>query len=147
MEVTMDEELNFTRVFEAPRDLVFRCMTDPAHLTHFWGPTGVSAPIEHIHIDARPGGVFETLMINDADGSTYPTQALYDVVDEPELLVWTEASSGMQVTSRFVDLGDGRTEVHIHQTKVPEPFRTPEAQAGFLSSLDRFAQYLAEVQR
>ncbi len=37
-------ELIFTRVFDAPRDLVFRCMTEPEHLTHFWGPAGVSAP-------------------------------------------------------------------------------------------------------
>ena len=37
-------ELHFSRVFEAPRELVFRCMTDPDHLAHFWGPAGVSAP-------------------------------------------------------------------------------------------------------
>jgi uncharacterized protein YndB with AHSA1/START domain len=37
-------ELTYTRVFEAPRDLVFRCMTEPEHLTHFWGPRGMSTP-------------------------------------------------------------------------------------------------------
>ena len=136
-------ELVFTRVFEAPRELVFECMTQPEHLTHFWGPAGTSAPIEHIKLDARPGGAFETVMINEADGSRYPTQAVFDEVVEPERLVWTETHSGMTVTVTFTDLGGSRTGVEIRQVRVPEAFRSPEAQAGFLTSLDRFARYLA----
>lgn len=138
-------ELVFTRVFDAPRELVFQCMTQPEHLTHFWGPAGTSAPIEHIRVDARPGGAFETVMINDADGSRYPTQAVYDEVAEPERLVWTEAHSGMTVTVTFTDLSGTRTGVEIRQAKVPAAFRSPEAQAGFLTSLDRFAGYLATL--
>lgn len=136
-------ELNFTRRFDAPRELVFRCLIEPEHLTHFWGPAGVSAPVEHIKVDPRPGGVFETVMVNDADGSQYPTRAVYVEVVAPERLVWTESHSGMTVTATFTDLGDARTEVHIRQTNVPEEFRRPEAQAGFLTSLDRFAAYLS----
>jgi hypothetical protein len=49
------------------------------------------------------------------------------------------------VTATFADLDGGRTEVHIHQTNVPEVFRRPEAQAGFLTSLDRFAAYLGQI--
>ncbi len=135
-------ELRFSRVFDAPRELVFRCMIDPDHLTHFWGPTGVSAPRDRITVDARPGGVFETVMVNDADGSEYPTRAVYDEVREPELLAWTESHSGMQVTTHFVALGPARTEVRIHQRFVPEALLAAEVQAGFLSSLDRFAAYL-----
>ena len=138
-------ELVFTRVFEAPRQLVFQCMTQPEHLTHFWGPAGTSAPVEHITVDPRPGGVFETVMINDADGSRYPTQAVYDEVAPPERLVWTEAHSGMTVTVTFTDLGGSRTGVEIHQVRVPEAVRSPQAQAGFLTSLDRFARYLATL--
>ena len=37
-------ELRFSRVFDAPRELVFACMIEPDHLTHFWGPTGVTTP-------------------------------------------------------------------------------------------------------
>ena len=139
------DELRFSRVFDAPRELVFRCMTDADHLTHFWGPTGVSAPRDRIVIDARPGGAFETVMVNDADGSEYATRAVYDEVREPELLAWTESSSGMQVTTQFVALGPDRTEVRIRQRFVPEALLLPEVQAGFLSSLDRFAAYLAGV--
>jgi uncharacterized protein YndB with AHSA1/START domain len=136
-------ELRFRRVFAAPRELVFRCMVDPDHLTHFWGPAGVSAPRDRITVEARPGGVFETLMVNDADGSEYPTRAVFDEVRPPELLIWTESHSGMRVRSEFVALGPDRTEVSIHQTYVPEAFLAPEFQAGFLSSLDRLEAYLA----
>ena len=138
-------ELRFTRVFDAPRELVFRCMTDPDHLTHFWGPKGVSTPRDGITVDARPGGVFETVMVNDSDGNEYATRAVYDEVRPPERLSWTEAHSGMRVTTEFVALGPDRTEVRIHQRYVPEAFLLPEVQAGFLSSLDRFDAYLAGV--
>ena len=136
-------ELHFSRVFDAPRELVFACMIDPEHLAHFWGPAGVSAPRDRMTVDARPGGVFETVMVSNADGSAYPTRAVYDDVRPPELLVWTESHSGMRVRSEFVAVGPQRTEVRIHQTYVPEAFLGPEVQAGFRSSLDRFDAYLA----
>lgn len=138
-------ELTYTRVFDAPRELVFRCMIEPEHLAHFWGPAGVSTPLEDIKVDPRPGGIFETVMVNDADGSQYSMRAVYVEVVEPEKLVWTEPGTGMTTTSTFFDLGGARTEVHIRQTNVPEAFRGPEAQAGFLTSLDRFAAYLATL--
>ena len=136
-------ELTITRIFDAPRELVFRCMIEPEHLTHFWGPIGVSAPIEKIKIDPRPGGVFETVMVNDADGSEYPTRGVFVEVTPPEKIVWTEPDLGITNSSTFIDLGDGRTEVRIHQSNLPAEFTSDEAQAGFQSSLDRFANYLA----
>jgi uncharacterized protein YndB with AHSA1/START domain len=139
------DELIFTRVFDAPRDLVFRSMIEPEHLTHFWGPAGVSAPLDKISVDARPGGVFESLMVNDADGSEYRLRVIYDEVVEPDRLAWTDPGTGMRTTSTFTDLGGGRTEVRIHQTSVPAPFLTPQAQAGFATSLDRFAAYLGQL--
>jgi len=139
------DELVFTRVFEAPRELVFRCMTEPEHLTHFWGPAGVSTPLENIKVDLRPGGVFEAVMVNDADGSQYAMRAVYVEVAAPERLVWTDPGTGMTTTSTFTDLGGARTEVRIRQVNVPEPIRRPEAQAGFVTSLDRCAAYLGAL--
>jgi uncharacterized protein YndB with AHSA1/START domain len=139
------DELVYTRDFDAPRELVFRCMIEPKHLTHFWGPAGVSAPVETIAVDARPGGKFETVMVNDADGRTYPTSFVFVEVSEPERLVWTDPGSGMITTTTFTDLGGTRTQVRIHQAHVPEPFRSPAAQAGFATSLDKFAAYLATL--
>ena len=137
--------LHFTRVFDAPRQLVFSCMIEPEHLTHFWGPIGVSAPLAQITVDARPGGAFTTVMVNDADGSTYPTSARYLEVNPPERLSWVEDRSGMRVTINFTELAGDRTQVDIEQTNVPAPMMEPANQAGFLTSLDRFAAHLAQL--
>jgi uncharacterized protein YndB with AHSA1/START domain len=142
-----EQELHFTRVFQAPRQLVFSCMVEPEHLTHFWGPIGTSAPLDSITVDARPGGAFRTVMVNDADGTTYPTSARYLEVVPPELLSWVEDHSGMRVTATFTDLGGDRTQVDIEQANVPAPMLDPQAQAGFLTSLDRFAAHLAQLTR
>jgi uncharacterized protein YndB with AHSA1/START domain len=138
-------ELTYVRVFDAPRELVFECMTTPAHLTHFWGPIGVSTPLENIIVELRPGGRFETIMVDDATGAEYPSRGVFVEIRQPEKLVWTEpdVEGGMTTSIVFNDLGDGRTETVTHQTNVPEMFRSPEAQAGMLSSFDRFADYLA----
>jgi uncharacterized protein YndB with AHSA1/START domain len=140
-----EQVLRFSRTFDAPRQLVFSCMIEPEHLTHFWGPTGTSAPLDQITVEARPGGAFRTVMVNDADGNTYPTSARYLEVSPPELLSWVEDSSGMTVTATFTDLGGDRTQVDIEQTNVPARMMDPAAQAGFLTSLDRFAAHLARL--
>jgi uncharacterized protein YndB with AHSA1/START domain len=140
-------EITYTRVYDAPRDLVFRCMIRPEHLTHFWGPVGTSTPIDTITTDPRPGSVFETIMVNDADGAEYPMRDVYVEVTEPEGLVWTEqgVEGGMPTSLTFTDLGNGKTEVVAHQTNVPEMYRSPEAQAGMQSSFDRLAAYVSAL--
>jgi uncharacterized protein YndB with AHSA1/START domain len=140
-------EVTYTRVYGAPRELVFECMTTPEHLTQFWGPTGTSTPLDGIKIDLRPGGIFETAMVNDADGERYVMTGEYTVVEPPSRLGWREPgpAGGIETTVTFTDLGDGRTEVVIHQVNLPAMYRTPEAQAGFQTSLDRFAAYLATL--
>lgn len=140
-------ELTYTRVFDAPRELVFRCMIEPEHLTHFWGPAGVSTPLASIRVDPRPGGVFETIMVNDADGSQYPTRAVYIEVAEPERLVWRDPDTGVVTTTTFSDLDGARTQVQIRQVNVPASFTSPQARAGFATSLDRCAAYLAVLAR
>jgi uncharacterized protein YndB with AHSA1/START domain len=146
MEIDMNENiLRFTRTFEAPRQLVFSCMVDPEHLTHFWGPVGVTTPLDSITVDARVGGAFRTIMVNDADGSTYPTSARYLEVNPPERLSWIEDHSGMTVTITFTKLGTRRTQVDIEQTNVPAPMLDPAARTGFLTSLDRFEAHLVQL--
>ena len=131
-------ELSYARVFEAPRELVFRCMIEPEHLARFWGPAGTHTPLENIKVDARPGGVFETVMVNDHDGSQYAMRAVFVEVVPPERLVWTDSDTGVTTTSTFL-------EIHIRQANVPDAFRSPEARAGFSTSLDRLAGYVAAL--
>jgi uncharacterized protein YndB with AHSA1/START domain len=140
-------EMTYRRIHAAPRELLFDCMTQPKHLTHFWGPAGTTTPIGKITVDLRPGGVFETAMISDDGGGEYIMRAVYVEVDRPGRLVWTEpdVEGGMTTTITFADLGDGRTEVITHQANVPAMFRSPEAQAGFKTSLDRFDAYIAAL--
>jgi uncharacterized protein YndB with AHSA1/START domain len=122
-------------------------MTTPEHLTHFWGPTGVTTPLERIRVDLQPGGAFDTVMVNDSDGAEFESHGVYVEIVAPSRLVWSEpdVEGGMTTSVTFVDLGDDRTEVTIHQTNVPEMYRSPEAQVGFNSSLDRFAAYVSAL--
>lgn len=139
-------EATHTRTYDAPRELVFTCMTTPEHLTHFWGPVGVSTPVENITVDLRPGGAFTTDMVNDATGEVYPTRGVYVEIVPPERLVWREAGSDLAhpitTSVTFTDLGDGRTEVVSHQTNLPPHYLSEEAQTGLLSSFDKFAAYV-----
>jgi uncharacterized protein YndB with AHSA1/START domain len=145
--MTRTGELTYRRVHAAPPELLFDCMTTPEHLTHFWGPTGTTTPVGNITVDLRPGGAFETTMVNDADGSTYTMRATYVEVRRPDRLVWIEADveGGMRTTVSFTALDDGRTEVVTHQTNVPAAFLDARAQAGFQTSLDRFEAYLKTI--
>lgn len=122
-------------------------MIEPEHLAHFWGPVGVSTPVGNIKVDPRPGGVFETIMVNDANGDEYPMKAVYVEVVEPERIVFTEpdVEGGMTTSITFTDLGNGTTEVVTHQTNVPEMYMGDEAQAGMQSSFDKFSAYLESL--
>jgi uncharacterized protein YndB with AHSA1/START domain len=137
-------ELTYRRLHRGTPELLFDCMTRPEHLTRFWGPAGTSTPLDGIVVDLRPGGAFETLMVNDADGGTYRMRATYVEVDRPRRLVWTEAN-GMTTTITFTDQGDGRTEVTTVQTDAPADYARPSARAGFRTSLDRLDTYLATL--
>lgn len=91
-------ELTYRRTHSTPRELVFDCMTQPGHLTRFWGPVGTTTPVDGIVIDLRPGGAFETTMVSDADGSEYTMRIVYLEVERPSRLRWREPGSGMATT-------------------------------------------------
>lgn len=137
-------ELTFDRTYDAPRELVFECMTTPEHLTHFWGPPGISTPLENITIDLRVGGLFATTMVNDATGEEYPNIGEYVEIVRPSRLVFREHGNaeGMTTAIDFEDLGDGRTRTITHQTNVPAMYAGPEAQEGMKASFVRFDEYL-----
>ena len=141
--VVKTDELVYRRVFRAPRNLVWRCLTEPAELAQFWGPRGMTTPLEGILVELHVGGRFETLMVGE-HGSYRMTARFTDVL-APERFSWVEEASGMHTTSTLSDLGDGQTEVVIHQRRVPGPMRSPEARAGFLSSLDKLDEHLARL--
>ena len=133
------------RVLRAPRELVWRCLTEPAELAQFWGPRGMTTAVEGIVVELHAGGRFETLMVG--DHGSHRMVATFTEVVPPERLAWLEPASGMHTTSTLTDLSDGSTEVVIHQRNVPEPMRSPEARAGFITSLDKLEEHLARMTR
>jgi uncharacterized protein YndB with AHSA1/START domain len=143
---TGDNEFTVTRVFEAPIDLVWETLTTPAHLTHFWGPKGTSTPLEGIVVELRPGGRFETVMVDDASGDRHQMVAVYEEIDPPTRLVFRELNMGLVNTTTLVARADGTTEVTITQAGLPDGMLDDEVLAGFLSSLDRNAEHLATLQ-
>ncbi|HTZ90966.1 MAG TPA: SRPBCC domain-containing protein [Streptosporangiaceae bacterium] len=145
--MTQPGELTYRRTHKASRELLFDCMTKPEHLSQFWGPDGTTTPLDGITVQLRPGGVFETVMVNITDGSQYTMRAVFLTVERPAKLAWTEPGieGGMVTTVTFTDLGDGRTEVVTHQTNVPAAFASPEARRGFETSLRRFDQYIRKL--
>jgi uncharacterized protein YndB with AHSA1/START domain len=145
--VTQPGEFTYRRIHQASPELLFDCLTRPEHLTCFWGPDGTTTPLDGITVELRPGGTFETVMVNGADGSRYTMRARFLDVQRPERLVWTEpdVEGGMTTTITFTDLGDGRTEVVTHQTNVPSTMAGPEARRGFETSLRRYADYVEQL--
>jgi uncharacterized protein YndB with AHSA1/START domain len=145
--MTQAGEFTYRRIHRASRELLFDCMTAPEHLTHFWGPDGTTTPLDGITVELRPGGRFETVMVNVADRSQYTMRAIYLEVRRPERLAWTEpdVEGGMTTTITFSDLGGGQTEVITHQTNVPQAHSSPEARKGFETSLRRFEEYVAAL--
>ena len=142
--MTQPGEFTYRRVHNASRELLFDCMTRPEHLTHFWGPDGTTTPVDEIVVDLRPGGTFQTEMVNVTDGSRYVMHAVFVTVERPAKLAWTESDveGGMLTTITFNDLGNGRTEVVTHQTNVPPEFAGAQARSGFETSLRRFDEYV-----
>ena len=137
------DELVYRRVLRAPRDLVWQCLTEPAELAQFWGPRGMTTPLEGIVVELRAGGRFETLMVG--DHGSHRMVATFTEVVPPERLAWFEPASGMHTTSTLDDLGDGRTAVVVRQRHVPAAMRLPQARAGFLTSLDKLEEHLARL--
>jgi uncharacterized protein YndB with AHSA1/START domain len=138
-----EDALVYRRVFRAPRELVWRCLTEPAELARFWGPSGMVTPIDGIVLELHPGGRFETLMVGE-HGSHRMVATFTDVVP-PHRLAWVETATGMHTTSTLDDLGDGTTAVLIEQRNVAELMRAPEARAGFRTSLDKLEAHLAHL--
>jgi uncharacterized protein YndB with AHSA1/START domain len=84
---TAERPITITRVFDAPRELVFKAWTDPGQVAAWFGPAGVETPRETVEIEPRVGGRFHLRMVRPGTGMEYRLR--YEIVEliEPELLV------------------------------------------------------------
>ncbi len=110
-----DRELVFTRVFDAPRELVFEAWTDPRHVAQWWGPKGFTTTISEM--DVRPGGVWR-LVMRGPDGTDYKNRIVFLEVVKPERLVYKHDPEKdcepvtFEVTVTFAEQG-GKTELVV----------------------------------
>lgn len=147
------KELTISRIFDAPRGLVFKVWTDPKHLKQWWGPNGFTTPV--CELDVRPGGAMNITM-RGPDGVEYPGKSIYHEVVEPERLVFTtfafddeHGNPGLEVlhTVTFDEVGS-KTKLTLHAVVVKA---TPEAapglggmEQGWQEGLERLAQHIAK---
>lgn len=80
-------QIQVTRVFDAPRHLVFKAWTRPAHIGQWWGPEGFRTTTHEM--DVRPGGVWRFVM-HGPDGVDYANRIVYREVVEPERLAYDQ---------------------------------------------------------
>ena len=131
-----ERELVITRVFDAPRNLVFKAWTQPEHLARWWGPQGfVNVAWE---MDVRPGGVWFRRM-RAPDGTLFTKRGVYPYVNE--------AADGTLdretlVTLTFDEQG-ARTRLTLQHTGFDSVESRDAHQGGWTSCLERFAEYLA----
>jgi Uncharacterized conserved protein len=152
-ELRGDREIVISRVFDAPRELVWSVWTDPKHISEWWGPRGFDAP--PCDIDLRPGGIF-LVNLNGPDGKLYPCKGTFREVIEPERIVYdgprnepAGCGAGIPpdatVIITFEELNAG-TELTIHTKLASEQHRQAARAEGFLEgwqqSLERLAEHI-----
>lgn len=138
-------ELTITRELPASAETVFRAYVEPEQFVRFWGPVGTHVDLDSVTIEPRVGGRYESTMTVDETGDSFPVSMVITEFVPNELIGLKEESVGMSSTMTFKDLGDGRSEIVLHQADVPEMYRSPEAEAGLNSSFDRLVEHLSSL--
>ena len=140
-----DQEVLITRIFEAPRERVFRAWTNPDEVAAWYGPEHMEAPRERIRIDLRVGGRWELTMVQRGGGREFSIG--YDILElvEPELIVLR--SDPMPEHERtvtrveFHDHGD-KTRITLSDGPYP-PEGRGHAEAGWNAAFDKLAAFVA----
>lgn len=151
-EDTSDREIIFTRIFDAPRELVFEAWTDPKHLMQWWGPNGFTNTIHEINV--KPGGIWRFIM-HGPDGVDYPEKVVYDEVVAPERLVFRHVDDKenepvlFQTIVTFVNQ-DGKTKLTMRAifpstAERDRVIKEHGAKEGGNQTLDRLGNLLTKI--
>jgi len=147
-----EREITITRVFDAPRALVFEAWTDAAQLAQWWGPKGFTNPV--CEIDVRVGGAIRIHM-RSPDGQVYPMRGEFREITAPERLVFTNiAVDGADkpiieglTTVTFAERG-GKTTMTLHtRGRAVVDYAAGYLQgmeAGWTGSIDKLQTLLAK---
>jgi uncharacterized protein YndB with AHSA1/START domain len=143
-----DRVLIITRIFDAPRELVWKAWTEPERMVKWHGPRGFTSTIERS--DFRPGGAFRIHM-RGPENDEHWTQGVFREIVAPERLVmagcWADAQGRpvgpeTTVTVTLENLG-ARTQLTLHQALFESVTARDAHNGGWNSSLDCLAEYLA----
>ena len=147
-QASAEQEVMITRIFEAPRERVFKAWTDPDQVAAWYGPEHADTPRERIHIDLRVGGRYELTMVQRESGAEFAIG--YEILElvEPELIVLRSdpmPEAGMHeptvVRVEFHDHGD-KTRMTLTDGPFPAEGRG-HAEAGYNAALDKLAALVA----
>jgi uncharacterized protein YndB with AHSA1/START domain len=147
--VASERDVFITRVFAAPREVVWRFFTDPARIAEWFGPTGVHVHPGSVHVDLRVGGRWELEMVVDDDGKRSPIAGVitaFDPLEHLEIRMSARPDPGMELDDIllrlwFHDHGD-RTRLTLHQGPFEPEFRDRTAE-GWELSFDKIDELVA----
>jgi len=140
-------DLSFSRILDAPRDIVWACWTDPALMKHWFVPAPHS--LEEAEVDARPGGIYRTVM--KVDGNTHDSAGVVLQAEPARLLVFTDAFSPgwimnpspfMTAIIRFSDAPEGGTRYDVTVRHAGQEARDQHEKMGFFSGWGTAADQL-----
>jgi uncharacterized protein YndB with AHSA1/START domain len=143
------QEIVMTRVFDAPRELVFKAHTDPKLIPQWWGPRRFTTTVERM--DAKMGGIWR-FVHQDANGNEYAFHGVYHEVASPERLVQTFEFEGMPghvllETATFEEF-EGKTKLTsrsvFQSVEDRDGMLQTDMEEGAAESWNRLAELLAK---
>ena len=144
---TATDDVLITRVFDAPRERVFKAWTDPDEVAAWYGPSQFDTPRDRIRIDLRVGGRYELTMVQRDGGAEFAVG--YEILElvEPELLVLRSdpmPEVGMhEPTIVRVELQDHGAKTRMTLSDGPYPAGLGHAEAGWNAAFDKLAALVA----
>lgn len=146
-------DLELNRVFDAPRDLVWKVWTDPAHLAQWWGPKGFTNP--RCEWNPRPGGAIRIDM-RGPDGMVYPMSGVFQEIDEPEKMIFVASALDEKGNSMFDVLTTatfrdelGKTALTLRLQVIRTTAQAPQylkgMAIGWEQSLEKLGAHLAAL--
>ena len=143
--------ITMSRVFDAPRELVWKVCTDPELVSQWWGPRNVTTIVDRMEV--KVGGVWRYIH-KDAEGNEYAFNGIYKEVEPPERLTYTfefEPMAGHVAleTILFEVLPDSQTKITARTTydTIEDLEGTLQAgmEGGAVETWDRLEELLAQV--
>lgn len=108
----INKDIITTRVFDFPREQVFRAWAEPGLLSQWWGPNGFTNTFDEFEF--KPGGDWKFTM-HSPDGKKFSNESRYVSIAEPESIVLDHVNwPNFRLTATFEDLG-GKTGLTFHQ--------------------------------